>query len=63
MLQYLQFYETDILSTITYNLPIVLLISYMAMNIVNHLQLIYWEMYEVSLFHFFSRRVYGVKLK
>lgn len=58
MLMYLEFYKTDILSTITYNLVIFLLISYMAMNAVKHLQLIYWTIYNVSLFHIFSSCLY-----
>lgn len=45
----LPFFQTDMLSTVVYALVMFILISYMTMNILNHLQLIYWEFREVSV--------------
>lgn len=54
----LTFFQTDIPSLIAYNLFMLMVISYITMNIFNHLQLIYWDIYEVnvqSTFHFTIR--------
>ncbi|XP_055300246.1 uncharacterized protein LOC129567400 isoform X2 [Sitodiplosis mosellana] len=40
--------QTDIISCIVFNLLWFFLISYLVMNIVNHLQLIYWNIYEIE---------------
>lgn len=40
-------HQTDIVSSIANNLILFILILFMKMNILNHLQLIYWEIYEV----------------
>lgn len=41
-------YQTSIMSLVMYNLAMFTLILYMAMNMSNHLRLIYWEIRKVS---------------
>lgn len=49
ILKLLPLFQTDTISIIAYNLLLFLLISYMAMNIGNHLQFFYWNIYPVSV--------------